>query len=112
MAPFAVKAKRAATGVTLAETLETLRACQAELEARGVLHAGVFGSVARGEVGRSSDIDIYVELDESRHLSVYDFVGIRQFLEAALSGRVDLVEREAMKPRVRENARIDSVDAF
>ncbi len=78
----------------------------------GVLHAGIFGSLARGEAGGKSDIDVFVVLDESRHLSVFDFVGIRHFLQDVLHPRVDLVERDAVKPRIREQVFADAVDAF
>lgn len=78
----------------------------------GVVHAGIFGSLARGDAGASSDVDVFVVLDESRHLSVYDFVGIQHYLQDVLSKRVDVVEREAMKPPMRERALVDAVDAF
>ena len=44
----------------LAECLKTLREREADLHARGILHAGVFGSVARGEERENSDIDVVV----------------------------------------------------
>ena len=78
----------------------------------GVVHAGIFGSVARGAAGGRSDVDVFVVLDESRHLSVYDFVGIQHYLQRALSKRVDVVERDAIKPAIREHALADAVDAF
>ena len=78
----------------------------------GVVHAGIFGSLARGDAGAGSDVDVFVVLDESRHLSVYDFVGIQHYLQDVLSKRVDVVERDAMKPPVREYALADAVDAF
>jgi hypothetical protein len=47
---------------TLARVLATLRREESDLRRRGILHAGVFGSVARGEDTSSSDIDILVEV--------------------------------------------------
>lgn len=78
----------------------------------GVVHAGIFGSIARGESGAASDIDVFVVLDESRHLSVYDFVGIKHHLQVVLSKRVDVVERDAMKSHIRQRALVDAVHAF
>jgi predicted nucleotidyltransferase len=64
------KAKRAL--LRLDDALRTLRAHRAELERIGVVHAGVFGSVARGEAGPESDLDALVVLDDSKVVSVYD----------------------------------------
>jgi hypothetical protein len=78
----------------------------------GVVHAGIFGSLARGEAGKRSDIDVFVVLDEARDLSVYDFVGIQHFLQDVLHPRVDLIERDAVKPAIREQLFADAVNAF
>jgi predicted nucleotidyltransferase len=50
----------------LSDVLQILRTHESELRRRGVSHAAVFGSVARGEAGVGSDIDVMVELDEHR----------------------------------------------
>ena len=47
----------------LQQVLNVLNAHEAELRRRGVCHAAVFGSVARGEAGSHSDIDVLVDLD-------------------------------------------------
>ena len=55
----------------LRSVLETLRAHEADLRGMGVSHAAVFGSVARGDAGSGSDIDVMVELDDpDGHLRV------------------------------------------
>ncbi|MGU3666312.1 nucleotidyltransferase family protein [Methylobacterium sp. A49B] len=43
--------------------LDILRANEAELRRRGVLHAALFGSVARGEAHAESDVDVMIEID-------------------------------------------------
>ncbi|MEZ5384627.1 MAG: nucleotidyltransferase family protein [Prosthecobacter sp.] len=53
------------------------------------------GSVARGDGGPESDIDILVEVDPSIGLG---FVTLAERLEAELGRKVDLVSRRAMKP--------------
>lgn len=47
----------------LTKCLETLRERESELRARGVLHAAIFGSVARGEDDEKSDVDVIVQVD-------------------------------------------------
>ena len=70
------------------------------LRRHGVRRAGVFGSTARGERRRGSDIDVLVEID--RDISLLDFVGIKLELEEALGMPVDLVEYSTIKPLVRD----------
>jgi predicted nucleotidyltransferase len=77
------------------------------LQRYGASRAGVFGSVARGKLHRRSDVDILVEL--GRDLSLLDVVGIQQELEDALGRRVDLVEYETIKPRIRERILAEEV---
>ena len=62
--------------------------------------AGLFGSIARGELSKDSDIDILVEIDDD--ISLLDFVGIKLELEEALGHKVDLVEYSTIKPRIRD----------
>lgn len=67
----------------------------------GVKKAAVFGSAARGDMTKDSDIDILVEI--KKDLSLLDFVGIKIELEEALGKRVDLVEYSTIKPLIRES---------
>ncbi len=69
--------------IELAQALATLRANRSMLESMGVVHAGVFGSVARGEAGKESDLDIVVELDDSKVRTIYDFAGVWRALTDA-----------------------------
>ena len=56
------------------DIIDRLRENEAALKARGVTHAALFGSRARGEERRDSDIDIMIDIDPGR-LSA---VGIRR----------------------------------
>jgi len=70
------------------------------LKKYGVTRAGIFGSVARGEEKKDSDIDILVEI-ESR-MSLLDFAGLKLELEEALGSPVDLGEYSVIKPIIKE----------
>lgn len=65
-----------------------------------VKNIGIFGSYLRGEEKEGSDIDILVEFDESAALSLLDFVGLENYLSEVLGGKVDLVEKSTLKPRI------------
>ena len=64
-----------------------------------VRRAGIFGSVATGNTSKNSDVDILVELGDK--IGLLDFVLIKHELEDLLGKRVDLVEYQAVKPRLR-----------
>ena len=55
----------------------------------GAYNIRVFGSVARGEAGAGSDIDLLVDLEPNR--SLLDLGGLQVDLEALLERRVDVV---------------------
>jgi len=71
------------------------------LNRHGVTKAGVFGSLARQEAGENSDIDILVEI-KKKNFSLLDFAGLQLELEDALERKVDLVEYDTIKPRLRD----------
>ncbi len=97
----------------LDDVLSCLRAHAAELRARGVLHAGVFGSVARGEDGPDSDVDVAVELDPARPIGLFQFVAIERAISTFVGRPVDLIELHDMsRPRFRDAVEKDRVYAF
>jgi predicted nucleotidyltransferase len=59
---------------------------------------GVFGSYARGEQNKESDIDILVRFKEGATL--FDFAGLANFLEEQLSMKVDVVSERALRPEL------------
>ena len=82
------------------EIIQLLRQHRDELRKRfGVKSLAVFGSVARGEAGPESDVDILVEFEGRATFDRY--MGLKFFLEDLLGRRVDLVTRKALKPRLR-----------
>ena len=79
--------------------LATLSAHEPELRARGVRHLVLFGSVARGAAGPTSDVDLAVEFD--RPVGLFALVRLRLFLEDLLGHGVDLVPMDGLRPEVR-----------
>ena len=91
--------------------LDILRRAQADLHARGVLHAALFGSVARGEERPDSDVDIMIEVDPEVPLGVYEYVELKDYIVGLFNGPVDVVNRDSLKPHIRP-AVADAVYAF
>jgi len=94
------------------EVIETLRAHEPELRGRGVVHAALFGSLARGESQPSSDIDIMIDVAPGAQVGLFEYVGITQYLADLFPGRVDVANRASLKPLVRPSAERDAVYAF
>ena len=92
--------------------IDTLRAHEQELKNAGVLSLRVFGSVARGDAGESSDIDLLADFDKERPLSLIGLVRIENRLSDLLGRKVDLVQDGALKARVRANVEREAVVAF
>ena len=65
----------------------------------GVRRASVFGSVATGENQIDSDVDILIEMPEQS--SLFDFLALKSDLEDRLACKVDLVEFENIRDRLK-----------
>ncbi len=94
------------------EILAGLRENEAALRARGVSHAALFGSRARGDDRPDSDTDIMVEIDPEAHIGVWDYAGLKEYIASLFEGEVDVIDREALKPYVAPAAVADALYAF
>ena len=98
--------------MTLDQVLLTLRDAEAALRTKGVRHAAVFGSTARGEARPGSDIDILVDFDPAARVTVYDYIAVKNDIASLFEERVDVVDREGLKPHLRQPVTRDLVHAF
>ena len=69
------------------------------LKKNNIVRAGIFGSYARGEAKKDSDIDILVET--SRPIG-FAFVGIQFELEKKLKKKVDLLTYNSIHPLLKK----------
>ncbi len=100
--------------VTRLERLEEVKAAlarnAAELRAQGVKSLAVFGSVARGEAGPSSDVDLLAEFE--RPFGLFQFIRVQQLLQDLLGGaEVDLVTPDSLHPALRDRILDEAVRA-
>jgi len=92
--------------------IATLKQHEAELRRLGVRHAALFGSAARGDAGPDSDIDIAIDLDEDAVPDLFAYAGMKRYIAGLFPGSVDVADRAALKPAVRNISIADLVYAF
>lgn len=81
------------------EIINIIKDSRPELTTRyGVDRLGLFGSYVRGQERKRSDIDILVSFN--REIDLFDFIDLREYLEARLRNKVDLVMESALKPAI------------
>ncbi|MDP6707913.1 MAG: nucleotidyltransferase domain-containing protein [Alphaproteobacteria bacterium] len=95
-----------------AHIIETLRGQEAALRARGVRHAALFGSAARGGDPAGGEIDILVEFEPEAGVTVFDYVGLKRYISGLFDEVVEVVDREALKPHRQAGSARDAVYAF
>lgn len=62
---------------------------------------GIFGSFARGEEKDTSDIDVLVQFDDDA--SLFDLVGLADFLEEQFHIKVDIVPIDTIREEIKED---------
>jgi uncharacterized protein len=80
--------------------------------ARGVRHAALFGSHARGDRLPGSDIDIMIEIDPDVLVDLFGYIAIKQYLADLFPNRVDVANRSQLKALVRPSAEQQAIYAF
>jgi len=61
---------------------------------------GIFGSYVRGEQRETSDLDVLVRF--AKGATLFDFVGLADFLEEILGIRVDVVPVDGVREEIRD----------
>ena len=69
------------------------------LKRRGITKAGIFGSFARGDTKKTSDIDLLVKF--KREKSLMDLVRLKFELEEKLKKEIDLLTYDSLHPLLR-----------
>ena len=70
------------------------------LKKNGVMKAGIFGSVARGEATKKSDVDILIKFKGRK--SIFDLAHLELELEETVHRKVDVVTYKSIHPLLKE----------
>ena len=68
--------------------------------AHGVKNVRIFGSFARGEQRKRSDVDLLVDLPDG--MTLFGLSGLKIDLQEALHRKVDVVPSDSIKPALRQ----------
>src|SRR3989344_4438318 len=77
------------------------------LKKNKVKKAGIFGSYARGEQTKNSDVDIIIELPKNIG---FGFVGIAYQLEEELGKKVDLITYKSLHPLLKKRILSEEIE--
>ena len=86
--------------MTKSQILKTLESLKPEVRRKYKAELkGIFGSYSRGEEKKNSDLDVLVEFLEGATL--FDLVGLGDFLEERLGCKVDVVSQRALREEIK-----------
>ena len=71
--------------------------------------AWIFGSYARGEETKKSDLDILVRFSENAKISLFDYVRIMDKIEKLLNKKVDMVSEGGIMAFAKESIDNDKI---
>jgi len=74
----------------------------------GVKSIKVFGSVARGEKTKNSDIDIIIKFEEGR--SLFDLIDLKDSLEELLERKVDVVTENSIHWYLKDKIEAEAIE--
>jgi uncharacterized protein len=89
--------------------LEILEINREDLKTYGVESISLFGSVARGEAGPRSDVDLLVDVDDE--VTLFGLSRLKHHLEDLLGMPVDLVTSDALRPQMRDSILAEAIRA-
>ncbi|MBF0269547.1 MAG: nucleotidyltransferase domain-containing protein [Alphaproteobacteria bacterium] len=96
--------------ISLADALGRLQKNQRRLNALGVRHAAIFGSVARGQADEGSDVDVAITVE--RPMPASRFIPLCEAIESALGCRADIVSDLSLPEDFASSIERESVRAF
>jgi uncharacterized protein len=91
------------------EVLALLKNRKRALRKYNVLSLSLFGSVARNQARKKSDVDFLVEF--SKPVGLFQFARLKMYLEEVLGHEVDLVTPDALRKELREDILREAIRA-
>ena len=100
---------------TLDEREHVLRILREEapgLRARGIAQLSLFGSMARGEAGPGSDVDLLIDLAPDASFGLFDLIDVQERLGERFGRSVNVAFCSTLRPWLRERIEGDRIRIF
>jgi predicted nucleotidyltransferase len=91
--------------MVLSKLRKNIRVIRRQFAVKGL---SIFGSVARNQATRSSDIDVLVEFKDKATFDL--FMDLKFYLEDLLGAGVDLVTDKAIRPEIRKTIEQEKIN--
>lgn len=93
------------------DAIRILREHEGDIRAKGVTRLALFGSTARDQAGRDSDVDLLVDYDgEGR--SALGFFGLEEFFSELLGAEAEVAERDQLKRFLKDAILSEALEIF
>ncbi len=92
--------------------LTILRKHEPELKATGIAHLRLFGSVARGDQTKTSDVDLLADFDDSTRMTLVKFARLQHNISELVGAEVDLVSSKGLRECFRKQVSEEAILAF
>jgi predicted nucleotidyltransferase len=93
------------------EAISRLRQHEADLKRLGVERLYMFGSTARGESTRDSDVDLFFDYQKGK-LGVFELMDVKEYAASILGHKTDIMTRDSLHKTLREAIEATAVRVF
>jgi uncharacterized protein len=93
------------------EAISRLQRHEADLRRLGVEHLYMFGSTARGEANRDSDVDLFFDYQKGK-FGVYELMDVKDYAASILGRKTDIMTRDSLHKSLREAIEATAVRVF
>ena len=93
------------------EAISRLQAHEADLKRLGVEHLYMFGSMARGEAGDDSDVDLFFDYERGK-LGLFELMDVKAYAADILGRKTDIMTRDSLHRTLRQEIEATAVRVF
>lgn len=97
--------------MTREDVVAALKQHEAELRKLGVERLYLFGSMARGEAGPDSDVDLFFDYRRGK-LSLFDLMEVKEEAARILGRRADVTTRDGLHKTLRRRIEASALRVF